>query len=192
MQPIALLLIDVQQGFREETYWGGDRNNRQAENNIQKLITHWRARQWPVIHVKHNSTTAASPLHPTHAGNNLMEFAQLEGQEPLFQKQVNSAFIGTSLQAYLDAQQITRLLLVGFITDHCVSTTARMAGNLGYDVYVAEDATATFDRVGYDGQKVKAEDIHRFALISLHQEFATITTTETILQQLTSISYASL
>lgn len=191
MQPIALLLIDVQQGFRDEHYWGGNRNNRQAENNIQKLITHWRARNWPVIHVKHNSITESSPLNPAHPGNKLMEFAEPHGQEPLFQKQVNSAFIGTSLQAYLEAQHIRRLLITGFITDHCVSTTARMAGNLGYEVYVAEDATATFDRVDYDGNKVSAEVIHRFALISLHQEFATITSTETMLQQLTPFSYAN-
>ncbi len=188
--PTALLLIDVQQAFKDEAYWGGNRNNPQAEENIARLLQFWRSKGWPVIHVKHNSTIATSLLHPTHEGNAIMDMAQPRAGEPLFQKQVNSAFIGTNLQAHLQEQEISSLLLVGFITDHCVSTTARMAGNLGYETYIVTDATATFDRIGPDGSCYKSEDIHRISLASLHEEFATIVTTEKALSTINRERYA--
>ncbi len=188
---IALLLIDVQQAFTDEAYWGGNRNNPQAEQNIENLLSHWRGNNLPVIHVKHNSTTPTSPLHPTHTGNNIRSFALPVASEPLFQKQVNSAFIGTQLKAYLEEKGINRLVIVGFITDHCVSTTARMAGNYGFDVYVAADATATFDRIAHDGTKYNSEDIHRISLASLHAEFATIVTTEQMLTYTEITSHAN-
>lgn len=179
----ALLLIDVQQAFFDENYWGGNRNNPQAEANIEKLLVHWRRQGLPVLHVTHNSFNPLSPLHPSHAGNVMMDFAVPKQGEPLFPKEVNSAFIGTGLKDYLDENSISKLLLTGFITNHCVSTTARMAGNLGYDVYVVEDATATFDRISFDQTLYKAQDIHNISLASLHGEFATIVKTEEIILQ---------
>ena len=181
--PIALLLIDVQQAFSYQDYWGGNRNNPQAEANIAKLLAHWRSQGLPVIHVKHDSVNPLSPMHPTHPGNAFMDCALPQQGEPIFAKQVNSAFIGTQLKEYLDEKQISRLLVAGFITNHCVSTTARMAGNFGYDVYVAEDATATFDRLSFDQVLYKAQDIHNISLASLHEEFATIVKTDEIILQ---------
>ncbi|AHM61467.1 isochorismatase hydrolase [Flammeovirgaceae bacterium 311] len=187
----ALLLIDVQQGFYNQDYWGGNRNNPGAEANIEKLLLHWRAQALPVLHVKHDSVNPASPLHPSHAGNAFMDVAVPKQGEPLFPKQVNSAFIGTGLKEYLDELGITKLLIVGLTSNHCVSTTARMAGNFGYDVYVAEDATATFDRISFDGKLFKAQDIHEISLANLHGEFATIVKTEEmILHHTNTFSHA--
>ena len=184
----ALLLIDVQQAFYNENYWGGNRSNPQAEENIEKLLHHWRTQGLLVIHVKHNSVNPASPLHPSHPGNAIMDFALPKLGEPLFAKEVNSAFIGTRLKGYLDENSITSLLIVGLTTNHCVSTTARMAGNFGYQVYVVEDATATFDRISFDNKLYKAQDIHDISLANLHGEFATIVKTEAMLQQQTKIT----
>lgn len=187
----ALLLIDVQQGFYEESYWGGQRNNPQAEANIEKLLTHWRAQGLPVMHIKHDSVNTASPLHPQKPGNAIMPFAVPKAEEPLFPKQVNSGFIGTRLKEYLDEQGIRRLLIVGFTTNHCVSTTARMAGNYGYEVFVAEDATVSFDRISFDKTLIKAQDIHTISLASLHEEFATIVKTdEMVLRHTTQKNHA--
>jgi nicotinamidase-related amidase len=177
----VLLLIDIQQGF-DEPVWGR-RNNPQAEGNVAKLLEAWRKTSRPVIHIQHCSTGANSPLRPGQSGNDFKpEAVPLDG-EPVMQKNVNSAFIGTSLENYLRERGLGTLVVAGLTTNHCVSTTARMAGNLGFETFVVDDATATFDRTDHTGRTFSAEDVHAISLASLHEEFATVTTTEDILQR---------
>lgn len=142
----ALLLIDVQQGL-DEPVWG-ERNIPEAEHHIAELLAGWRSAGRPVLHVQHMSTGAASPLRPDRPGNAFKPEALPLAGEPVFRKTVNSAFIGTDLEAHLRGAGIGRLVIAGLTTDHCVSTTVRMAANLGFDVVVVDDATATFDRTG--------------------------------------------
>ena len=175
----ALLVIDVQQGL-DEPRWGA-RNNPHAEHRIATLLAAWRRARWPVIHVQHMSQVPGSPLRAELPGNAFKPEAMPHEGEPVFQKTVNSAFIGTTLEAHLRREGILQLVIVGLTTDHCVSTTVRMAGNLGFDVVVVEDATATFDRKGPDGLQYSAEQMHRLALASLHGEFAQVQSTEDVL-----------
>jgi nicotinamidase-related amidase len=175
----ALLVIDVQQAF-DEPRWGA-RNNPDAEKRIADLLAAWRASGRPVVHAQHASLRPQSPLRADRPGHAFKPEAQPVGDEPVFRKHVNSAFIGTELESYLRARGITSLVLAGITTDHCVSTTARMAANLGFDVTVVEDATATFDRDGPDGEHYSADLMHRAALASLHGEFATVRTTRAVL-----------
>ncbi len=173
----ALLLIDLQKGFDSLEYWGGQRNNPEAEDNASDLLKIWRQNSLPVFHIQHCSSNPNSPLHESNTGNEFKEITKpLEG-EILIKKNVNSAFIGTNLKDRLDKSKISKLVILGLTTDHCVSTTTRMAGNLGYDTYLVSDATATFNKKGVDGQNFSAELIHETALASLHNEFATIVTT---------------
>jgi len=175
----ALLVIDVQQGLDEPRY--GARNNPEAEKRIAELLAAWRAGGRPVIHVQHMSLEPQSPLREGLPGNAFKAEALPLAGEPVFQKHVNSAFIGTELEAHLRANGIEDLVVVGLTTDHCVSTTVRMAGNLGFNVTLVEDATATFERRGPDGTSYSAELMHDAAMASLHGEFATVRSAREVL-----------
>jgi nicotinamidase-related amidase len=178
----ALILIDIQKGFDDVEYWGGGRNNPDAELRASELLRLWRDNGFPIFHVQHCSTIPTSPLHETHAGNQFNDLVAPTEREPVIKKSVNSAFIGTDLQAQLDNAKITTLVIAGLTTDHCISTTARMAGNLGYETFLVAAATATFNKKGIDGQIFPAELIHQTALASLDKEFATVITTDVIKQ----------
>ncbi|MGZ3790189.1 MAG: cysteine hydrolase family protein [Bacteriovorax sp.] len=169
----ALILIDLQKGFHESNYWG-KRNNPNAEEKIIHLLSVFREQRLEIIHVQHLSTEENSPLRP---GQNGAEFISGLGPlfgERVFQKSVNSAFIGTSLENYLRSKEITTLAMAGFTSDHCVSTTARMASNQGYEVSIVHDATVTFDRAGIDGAIYPAELVHQVSMASLNKEFVRV------------------
>jgi nicotinamidase-related amidase len=178
----ALLVIDVQKGF-DDPAWGA-RNNPDAEANIAHLIAAWRERGALVIHIHHDSPHPAGRLRSDKAGHEAKPEARPADGEQIYKKHVNSAFIGTSLEADLRARGISALVIIGLTTNHCVSTTARMAGNLGFETFVVSDATATFDRANLDGTIRPAEQVHQAALSDLQGEFAQIVTTAWIDQQL--------
>ena len=175
----ALLVIDVQQGF-DDPYWG-KRNNLDAEKNIQQLIQQWRANEAPIIFIQHASTSVDSPLNPKKPGFAFKKEAMPLSDEIVIVKQVNSAFIGTNLEAYLKQNNIKDIVVVGLTTDHCVSTTTRMGANLGFNMILVADATATFDKYDHQGQHYPAKIVHEVQLASLHQEFAEVVETKQLL-----------
>ncbi|MGG9963505.1 cysteine hydrolase family protein [Ferruginibacter sp. SUN106] len=180
----ALILVDIQKGFDNIAYWGGQRNNPDAEVKASELLSYWRERQWPVFHIQHCSTNPLSPLHQTNAGNAFNDLVTPAQDEEIIKKKVNSAFIGTYLKMRLEQANITTLVIVGLTTDHCISTTVRMAGNLGFQTFLVADATATFNKKGIDGRNYPAELIHETALASLNEEFAIVVTTSFIKQNI--------
>ncbi|MEP6614348.1 MAG: cysteine hydrolase family protein [Mucilaginibacter sp.] len=180
----ALILIDIQQGFDDIAYWGGERNNPDAELNARKLLDYWRAHNLPLFHIQHCSTNPNSLLAASNPGNAHKEIVKPLPGEPVIKKSVNSAFIGTDLQERLNGAGIDTVVIVGLITEHCVSTTARMAGNLGYKTFVVADATAAFAKTGIKGEHYDAETIHLTALAQINSEFATILNTDEIITAL--------
>lgn len=188
----ALILIDMQKGFENVAYWGEHRNNPDAEKKAQEILELWRESSFPVFHIQHCSTNPNSPLHETNSGNAFMDVVKPNSNETIIKKNVNSAFIGTNLKERLDILKIKRLVIVGLTTDHCISTTVRMAGNFGFDVYLASDATATFNKTGIDGKSYSAELIHQTALASLNTEFATVVTTEFLVSKIANQSGGNL
>lgn len=184
----ALLLVDIQKGFDNLEYWGGHRNNPYAEERASQLLELWRLRNLPIFHIQHCSTIPTSMLHPSNPGNAFKDIVKPLEHETVIWKNVNSAFIGTNLSERLDDDNINRLVVVGLTTDHCVSTTVRMAGNYGYDTLLVSDATATFDKRSPHGQLFPAALIHETALASLHGEFATVVSTNDVVKSLRGLN----
>ncbi|PKX95093.1 putative isochorismatase family hydrolase [Aspergillus novofumigatus IBT 16806] len=201
--PTALVLIDNQAAFTHPTYWGTSRSNPLYETNLSSLLQAFRTARkinpslpLEIIHVFHSSASPTSPLHPADPskGAHPLDFAQpaTDNSEPVFWKNVNSCFIGTGLEGYLREKNIRQVVFAGLTTDHCVSTTVRMAANLGVgDVYpdgkpavgvdgqqsvkavekgvvvLVSDATATWAKGGFD-----AETVHKvsFAVVMSTEE----------------------
>jgi nicotinamidase-related amidase len=172
----CLLLIDVQTGVNAFQHWGGEngrRNNPDAEDKMRSLLNQFRDSGNQIAFTRHNSREAASPLKLS-----LDTGAQIEGLETndsdiVVIKDVNSGFLGTSLEIQLRRANIKRLVVVGFFTNVCVETTVRMAGNMGFDTYLVEDACATTNRVGPDGIDHEPEVVHQMAVATMHGEFCT-------------------
>lgn len=182
LQQAALLLIDFQKGFDHPTYWGGKRNNPQAEQQAARILQAWRASGRAVFHAQHHSLNPNSLLAPGQPGHALVDALVPVGTEHCYAKTVNSAFIGTSLHHDLQEQGIQTLLVAGLTTDHCVSTSVRMAANFGYRVYLLTDACATFPKQDDRGLWLDADTLHHAQLASLNDEFATLLTTSQALE----------
>ncbi|MER6120601.1 cysteine hydrolase family protein [Streptomyces sp. NPDC001743] len=169
----ALVVVDVQRGFDEEEFWG-PRNNPSADENIAGLIDAWQASGRPVVFVRHDSAKPASPLRVGYPGNDFKPYVEERrgkggGAELLLTKSVNSSFYGTpDLKAWLDAAGVRQIVVAGIQTNMCVETTARMGGNLGYEVFVPLDATHTFDLTGPWGWTLSADELARATAVSLH------------------------
>jgi nicotinamidase-related amidase len=146
----ALIVIDMQRAFDDLDFWGPT-TNPECEANVAALAAAWAASGEPIVVVRHDSVSAGSPLHPENSGNTLMDAVASIDPAVRVSKSVNSAFYGDpDLHAWLSERGVGELVVCGIQTNMCVETTARMAGNLGYDVVVALDATRTFDRAAED------------------------------------------
>lgn len=185
----ALLVIDVQEGFDDAAYWGAT-TNRDAEVNVGRLVAAWTdGGRGPVVAVRHDSRSESSPLHPSSPGNRLKDVVSADSAALLVTKSVNSAFYGEpDLHAWLSNAGIRDVVICGIQTNMCVETTARMAGNLGYRVTVALDATRTFDLAtevpGVGATTIPAADLMRATAVNLQGgDFATVTTTDAILAE---------
>lgn len=220
--PTALVLIDNQSGFRHPetlSLWGTTRSNPLYEVNIKALLSAFRAAKsssstfMEVIHIFHSSVTPGSPLHPLHPNNGIrpLDFAipASDGSEPVFWKSVNSSFIGTDLESHLREKGIRQVIFAGLTTDHCVSTTVRMAANLGVvdrlldegpvkinsdgthvkevrvekgRIILVADATATFGKAGFD-----SETVHAISVASLDGEFCEAIGAEEVVKALRGV-----
>jgi nicotinamidase-related amidase len=184
MLSTALIVIDVQRAFDEWEAAGKRRNNPDAVARIAGLLHAFRQRRAPIFHIRHQGTQPNSSFLPHRTGYAVKDEARELPGETVIVKRVNSAFIGTDLEVRLRAAEIKTLVICGATTNHCVETTTRMAGNLGFDTCLVRDATWTFDHVGPDGDAHTAEEIHAMTLSNLNAEFARIVRADEVIAAL--------
>lgn len=168
----VLVIIDVQKAWLD--LFPGKWNNEGAVGNISLLLKKWRTMGRRVIHVRHDSMKQESPLKEGKPGFAFQDEVEPEKGEKVITKNVNSAFIGTDLEAVLRREGADSVVICGLVTDHCVSTTARMSGNLGFRTFIPEDACATYAKKGLDGSEINAETLHMANLASINGEFAEV------------------
>jgi nicotinamidase-related amidase len=176
----ALIVVDVQRGF-DDPRWGAA-NNAACEGNIARLVDEWRRRRRPVVFVRHDSADPESPLRPGQPGNELKP--EVAGEPDLLVvKQAHSAFYGRpDLDRWLQERGVEGVVITGITTDHCCSTTARMAADLGYRVVFPIDATRTFDRRLPGGAVVPADQVAMTVAAELNEEFAEVVQTAELLE----------
>ncbi|MFH1806947.1 MAG: cysteine hydrolase family protein [Pseudomonadota bacterium] len=177
----ALIVIDAQEEYRT----GGLPLSglEAALEKVALLQAHWRKQGGTLIHIRHHSPEG-SLFDPTSPMADIMPEAAPIGDEPVLTKQVPNAFGGTDLKARLDQLGLHHVVLAGFMTHICVSTTARAASEMGLAVTVVGDAVTTRDLPATDGgPALAAADLHRAELAMLADGFAKVTDTATILAQ---------
>jgi nicotinamidase-related amidase len=162
----VLLLIDLQCAIDHPSW--GERNNPDAERQVGRLLAYWRAQGWPGWHARHEFKPETAPI----------------GGEPVIPKQTNSAFIGTDLEQKLRNNGLDALVVAGVITNNSVEATVRMAGNLGFQVWLAADGCFTFARTDWNGSARSAEDVHAMSLANLDGEYCTVVTADALLSAL--------
>jgi len=184
----ALLIVDVQRAI-DDPSWAADgpRNNPRAEANIAALLASWLQLGFPIFHVKHDGTFPTSTYRPGQPGNDFKpEAAPLPG-ETIITKHTNSAFIGTELDRLLRGAKISALVICGVITNNSVETTVRMAGNLGFETFLVEDAGFTFARKDYRGRLRTAEEVHDMSVANMNGGgYCTVTHTAEVLEAIAS------
>ncbi|MEL7430684.1 MAG: isochorismatase family protein, partial [Pseudomonadota bacterium] len=170
----GLLLIDVQKGVHVLNHWGGPTgrmNNPACQDNLVSLLEGFRRQGRQVAFTRYDSREPDSPLKLSLPTGQQLEGLSINTGDIVIEKDVNSGFVGTSLEIQLRRAGIRRLVVAGYFTNFCVETTVRMAGNMGFDVYLVHDACATCNRIDLKGVDHDPELVHDLSVASMHGEF---------------------
>jgi nicotinamidase-related amidase len=176
--PAAPLIIDMQQGIQR---LDRPRNNPNAEAHISALLAHWRARGWPLVHIRHLSPDPASVFAPGQSGVLFQAALAPQTGEQVLDKHVTDAFTHTGLERWLHARGLRRVMIVGVASENSVEATARSASNLGFTTQVVADACYTFAKPGYADRPRSAEEVHDMAMANLRDEYAQVLETQELL-----------
>jgi len=138
----ALLVVDVQESFRQRPLWRAISNPHIADD-VARLVDGIRARGDLVVWVLHTEPGTGGAFDPASGHVRLMAPLTPRDGEPVLTKTSHNAFTTTSLQQLLTQRGITELVVCGIRTEQCCETTARVASDLGYQVTFVTEATAT-------------------------------------------------
>lgn len=178
----VLVVIDVQKAIDAGYHAAqGPRNNPDAEARIARLLGYWRRHGWPIMHIRHDSTSASSAYRPGQSGNEFKAEVAPAAGEAVIAKRTNSAFIGTDLERRLREGGHEALVVTGVSTNNSVEATVRMAGNLGFRTYLVADACFTFARRDFQGRLRTADEVHAMSLANLDKEYCTVLDTAAVI-----------
>jgi nicotinamidase-related amidase len=138
----ALLVIDVQESFRQSPLWPTISNPGIAAD-AGRLVDAFRARGELVIWILHSEAGSGGPFDPANGLVRFIDPLTPAAGEPLFYKTSHNAFTTTALQQLLTQRGVTELVISGIRTEQCCETTARVGSDLGYEVTFVTEATAT-------------------------------------------------
>lgn len=179
---IPLVVLDVQDAI-DQPAWD-NKNNPSYLANIERLMTHWRSKSSPIIHIRHDEKSSSSTYHSHGPYNGIKkEVAPIEG-ECVIAKQQNCAFIGTELETVLKDMQVNSFVLTGVLIHNSMDATIRVGKALGYEIIVPSDATTAVPVIGSSGKSWDAETVYELTLAILDGEYAEIITTEKLIAQL--------
>ena len=147
-----------------------------------RLLVQWRGKGWPVVHVIHRSTEPDSVFWPQQSGFSLKQDFHPQEGEILLEKSVPCAFINNELDNVLKRLGTNEIVIVGVATNNSIEATARTGGNLGYEVFVVEDACFTFAKTDYFGTLRSADEVHAMSLANLDGEYATVVHSTALIQ----------
>lgn len=170
----ALIVVDCQ-----NTYLSGPMKLDGVEEalaEVEEVLTLARKAGTPVIHIAHDAGPGS--LYDVQAENGkIASPVAPQGDEPTIVKNYPNSFAQTDLHERLQKLGVKNLIVVGFMTHMCVSSTTRGAFDLGYRTTVVGDATATRDLPTADGQVVQAATVRETALASLADLVGTVVKT---------------
>ena len=176
----ALIMIDIQ-----KDYFPGGRmelvGSTEAAGAAARLLSAFRKASWPVYHVQHISVhPTATFFLPDSTGIDINPSVAPLPDEPVVIKHYPNSFRETNLLELLKADGITQLLICGMMTSMCVDATVRAAFDLGFTCTIASDACATRD-LTFAGETIAARQVHGAFLAALGAVYATIRTSDAIL-----------
>jgi nicotinamidase-related amidase len=184
MQAPTLIIIDMQNCMADPA--AGPRNNPQAEERIDELLAAWRAHGAPVVHVRHISRSAQSMFAPGQRGAAFQPRFEPLTSEHVMEKNVPDAFANSGLERWLHARGMRQLVIAGVSTNNSVESTARSAGNLGFEAQVVADACFAYAQTDYAGTPRSADEVHAMALSNLNGEYAQVVTSAQAIVRVTA------
>lgn len=167
----VLIVVDAQNTYREGVMKLD--GIEAALERCAELLDRARAANVPVIHIQHDSGPGSPFDIRAHIGAIADRVAPRDGEAVIVKNYPNS-FVGTDLDERLKALGRQRLVIAGFMTHMCINSTARGAFNLGYQITVPGDATATRALPTADGGVIAAPALQTAALAALGDLFAVV------------------
>ncbi|HEY2695176.1 MAG TPA: isochorismatase family protein [Pseudonocardiaceae bacterium] len=168
----ALIVIDVQESFRQRPNWAEISDPDIAER-VGRLVDAARAAGDQVIWVLHTEPGSDTVFDPASGHVRLIDGLKPEHDEPTIHKTAHNAFTTTNLAQRLTTAGVRELIICGIRTEQCCETTARVGSDLGYDITFVTEATAT-QPITLGGKTLGVDEIKERTEFALAARFATI------------------